>query len=165
MLAASALQVQYRLQMLLSFLFSASCSVFLVWVSDCHYDIDDEEDDRESNCSGSDSRLLAMAKSVLSGKQNGWDMALYGLSLGGALMVVVAVAAVCCHHRGLLRFYLVYIFATLMFCVLYHVFQLDEKMSVWGYTMLALAVLLAILIWAQLYYAMYFLRILDFYDA
>ena len=78
---------------------------------------------------------------------------------------VVAVAAVCCHHRGLLRFYLVYIFATLMFCVLYHVFQLDEKMSVWGYTMLALAVILAILIWAQLYYAMYFLRILDFYDA
>ena len=30
---------------------------------------------------------------------------------------------------------------------------------------MALAVLLAILIWAQLYYAMYFLRILDFYDA
>ena len=51
-----------------------------------------------------------------------------------------------------------------MFCVLYHIFQLDRKMSVWGYAMLGLAAVMVVLIWTQLYYAMYFFRILDFYD-
>ena len=144
-------------------MFAACCGAFLVWVSQCRSDSDDLHDDENHGCNH-DVGLISMAKKIIRGGDNDWDKALYGLSFGGMLMIFVAVAAVCLHYRRLLRFYLMYIFSTLMFCVLYHIFQLDRKMSGWGYAMLGLAALMVVLIWTQLYYAMYFFRILDFYD-
>jgi hypothetical protein len=52
------------------------------------------------------------------------DTGIFALSLGGVLAAGLAAVGVLFHSKPLLAAYLVYIFGTLAFCVIYHVLQI-----------------------------------------
>jgi len=66
--------------------------------------------------------------------------------------------------QTLLKAYLCYIFSTLAFCVIYHVFSLGLYTSRYNLVFLALSGVMVGLIWVQLFWSLYFLRLLDLYD-
>ncbi len=93
------------------------------------------------------------------------DTVIYGLSLGGVLAATLDVVGVLFHVRSMIYGYMVYIFCTLSFCVIYHVFQLGGHGSTYSLVFLVLSGAMVLLIFFQLYFAMFFLRLLNLYDA
>lgn len=58
------------------------------------------------------------------GKQDPVDTGIFALSLGGVLAAGLAAVGVQFHSKPLLAAYLVYIFVTLAFCVIYRVLRI-----------------------------------------
>jgi hypothetical protein len=98
------------------------------------------------------------------GGRSTYDTILFSVSLCGILAAILGSVGVLFHNKELLYFYLVYILGTLAFCVLYHVFQLGTRGQVHDFLLLGLSILMVILIWVQLFYSLYFLRLLTLYD-
>ena len=105
-----------------------------------------------------------LVDNLLFGGQSTYDTLLYTVSLCGILAAILGSVGVLFHSKELLSLYLVYILCTLAFCVLYHVFQLGTRGAVHDFILLGLSVLMVVLIWVQLFYALFFLRLLTLYD-
>jgi len=108
--------------------------------------------------------IANLVDNLLYGGVNTYDTMLFTVSIFGILAAILGSVGVLFHSKELISLYLVYIIGTLAFCVLYHVFQLGTRGAVHDFILLGLSILMVFLIWLQLFYALYFLRLLTLYD-
>jgi hypothetical protein len=93
------------------------------------------------------------------------DSLVFSLSLGGILSAVLAIFGVLFRNKLLIQFYLAYIISTLAILVLYHIFSLDKtKSNFYSIMLLMLTALMVLLMWAQVFWAMYYLRLITYYE-
>lgn len=94
-----------------------------------------------------------------------WSTATFALSVGGIVAASFGVAGVQFHVRWLLFMDLGYVAVFLTYRVLYTAFPLSKETKNWYYMIeIVITALIVLVNWVQLYYSLFFFRLLRFHD-
>ena len=100
-------------------------------------------------------------------KEEAWNTATFAMSVVGIVVSVFAIVGVYFHVRFFLLIYLVYILLFLTYRVIYTVFGFSKEdlHRTFFYLQVTITSAVVLLDWIQTFYALYYYRLLRFYDA